>query len=80
MVMAIILLCVVFISRRTGGGADISWWGYSDVFFIFIAAFCRLVSVLFAGSLPGVSRRMNVCAIVSLILAVIALVADYFLM
>ncbi len=78
MVLAIILVCVLIISKKMDH-TPLLWWEYLEPLFIFLAAFCRLCSLLYVNKLPAISKRFNLLAIIFLVLTVVMIIVDWFI-
>lgn len=70
LVMSIILVCILIVTSK-GDGLETPWWIYGCSLFLFLAAFSRLVSVLFDGKLQDVSNKMKISSIVCLIISIL---------
>ena len=55
------------------------WWAFTDIFFAFMMVFFHLIAVYFH-KLPGISKQLDVAALVCGLLMVVALVVEYFLL
>lgn len=75
--LTIIVVCILIISRKLDH-APLAWWEYIDVLFLFLAAFCRLCSLMYGARLKTLSRRFNLLALIFLILALVAFIAIWF--
>ena len=53
------------------------WWGFIAEFFCFMAVFCHLASLYLRRMNVWSARRLDTCAFVCLIVAVIGFVAEY---
>lgn len=72
MILVIVIVIVIVVVRKGYGAPDImKWYDYTDIFFLFMAAFCRLASVLLGRANPYVGRRLNLIALGSLVLALV---------
>lgn len=68
--VAIIVLVVTFRMRTV-------WWGFIDVFFMFMAAFVNVVSVSVSKINPIVARKLNTCALIFVVLWVVSLIGEW---
>lgn len=68
--VAIIVLVVTFRLRTV-------WWGFIDVFFMFMAAFVNVVSVSVSKINPIVARKLNTCALIFVVLWVVSLIGEW---
>ena len=75
--LTIIIVCVLIISRKLDH-TPLAWWEYIDVLFLFLAAFCRLCSLMYGARLKVLSRRFNILALIFLILALVAFLFVWF--
>ena len=66
----IIVLVVTFRMRTV-------WWGFIDVFFMFMAAFVNVVSVSVSKINPIVARKLNTCALIFVVLWVVSLIGEW---
>lgn len=72
MFLMVIVVVVLIVVRKADRGTDgLEWYDYSDVFFLFMAAFSRLASVLLGKTNGYVGRRLNLIALVSLVLGLV---------
>ena len=71
--VAVIIIIVTFSMRAV-------WWQFIDVFFLFMCAFTRLLSVYFASISPAAARKLNTISLICCIGFVIAFVVEFFLM
>lgn len=65
MAVAVALLVTTF-------GIRDHWWEFIDIFFLFMSAFTRLLSVYTAKSNPAVSKKLNTICLVCLVLFIIS--------
>lgn len=75
--LTIILVCVLIISRKLDH-APLAWWEYTDVLFLFLAAFFRLCSLMYGVRVKVLARRFNLLALISLLLAAAAFIFVWF--
>ena len=68
-VVLIILVCTF--SMRT------VWWSFIDIFFMFMAAFINLVSVLIIKINPVVSKKLSRCTLVLIVLWILSLIGEW---
>ncbi|MDE6247328.1 MAG: hypothetical protein K2M41_05750 [Muribaculaceae bacterium] len=68
--VAIIVLVVTFRLRTV-------WWEFFDVFFMFMAAFINVVAVSVARINPIVSKKLNTCTLVFVILWIVSLIGEW---
>lgn len=54
-------------------------WTFVDIFFAFLMAFCHLLSV-YMSKAKGISRQLDMAALVCGVLMVVSLIVDYFLL
>ncbi|MDE7160625.1 MAG: hypothetical protein K2O24_07270 [Muribaculaceae bacterium] len=73
LVIAVVIIIMTFSMRAV-------WWQFIDVFFLFMCAFTRLLSVYFGGISPAAARKLNSISLVCCIGFVIAFVVEFFLM
>lgn len=73
----VIAVLVATYSLRITLGLKIEWWAFTDIFFAFMAAFCHVMAVTLGGINPPAGRKLDMIALVMLILAVIALIGEY---
>lgn len=71
LIIVIILLGATFRWRR-----EMAWWAFSDIFFLFMMAFSRLMSLTVRKINTRVASKLNTCSLVFLMLAIIALIAE----
>lgn len=64
-----IIAVVAVIVMRKNDHAPIAWWEYVDMLSIFLASFAFLVSSLYNGKLPAISRKLAICSRVLIIFA-----------
>lgn len=69
LVLIVLMICFTFAWR-------VQWWAYFDIFFLFVGAFMHLMATLQPAQMKVVSRKLNLCAGVSLILGIIAFIAE----
>ncbi len=69
--LAVVILgiCLTFTMRQV-------WWCFIDIFFFFMAAFLQLMSLIFAKASVKAAAKLQMIALVCLILAVLALVGE----
>lgn len=53
------------------------WWGFIAEFFCFIAVFSHLASLYLRRMSPAAGRKLDTCALVCIIIAVIGFIAEY---
>lgn len=70
MVLTILLIVLAFISHSP-------WWGFIAIFFLFLGVFAHIVSLYFYNFNRTVGRKLDVCAFVCIILAVLGFIAEY---
>lgn len=73
LVIAILIIVLTFSMRAV-------WWQFIDVFFLFMCAFTRLLSVYFSGISPIAARKLNSISLVCCIGFVVAFVVEFFIM
>ncbi len=73
LIVAVLIIVLTFSMRA-------AWWQFIDVFFLFMCAFTRLLSVYFAGISPVASRKLNTVSLVCCIGFVVAFVVEFFIM
>ena len=56
----------------------VTWWSYIDIFFVFMAIFCRLMTFLVAKTSPSAAASLNRIAFWCLVLAVISFIVIFF--
>ena len=69
--LAVVILgiCLTFTMRQV-------WWCFIDIFFFFMAAFLQLMSLILAKAGVKAAAKLQMIALVCLILAVLALVGE----
>lgn len=67
----VVILVVATYSLRS------AWWTFTDIFFIFMAAFSHLIAVNINKFNPYASRRLDLVALVFFILFIVALIGEY---
>jgi hypothetical protein len=69
--LAVVILgiCLTFTMRQV-------WWCFIDIFFFFMAAFLQLMSLILAKASVKAAAKLQMIALVCLILAVLALVGE----
>lgn len=77
--LTITVVCVLIIMRKADH-SPLAWWEYIDVLFLFLAAFCRLCSLMYATKLKAIARRFNLIALICLIMAIGAFLFTWFAM
>ena len=70
MVLAVLVTILTF-SLRT------EWWAFIDAFFLFMAAFTYLVSVLIARYNRRAMNKLQKCAFVCFVLMILSLIGEY---
>lgn len=70
MILVVALVVISFLLRTP-------WWGFIAIFFCFIAVFCHLASLYLRRMSPAAGRKLEVCALVCIILAIIGFIAEY---
>lgn len=70
LLIALIVLVCTFRLRTV-------WWEFFDVFFMFMATFINVVAVSVARINPIVSKKLNTCTLVFVILWVVALIGEW---
>lgn len=70
LVLVIIVIAVTF-SMRT------AWWTYTDLFFMFMTAFCNLVACYIAKLSPSAAKKMRNVTILFGILTILAFIGEY---
>ncbi|MDE7180053.1 MAG: hypothetical protein K2N88_02500 [Muribaculaceae bacterium] len=53
------------------------WWGFISEFFCFIGVFAHLASLYIRRMSPVAADKLDVCALVALILAVIGFIVEF---
>ena len=69
----LLVVVMVFLTYLLGT----PWWGFIAEFFCFMAVFCHLASLYLRRMNVWSARRLDTCAFVCLIVAVIGFVAEY---
>lgn len=73
MVLVVVMLVVTF-------GWRLKWWMFIDIFFMFMSAFCYLLSLYFGRISVVAARKLNTIAMICGVLWIVALAVEYFLM
>lgn len=55
------------------------WWGFIAVFFCFIAVFSHLAALYLCRMSPSAARKLETCALVCIILAIVGFITEYIL-
>lgn len=53
------------------------WWGFIAEFFCFLAVFSHLASLYLRRMSPAAGRKLETCAFICLVIAVLGFVAEY---
>lgn len=53
------------------------WWGFIAVFFCFLAVFSHLAALYLRRMSAAASRKLETCALVCIIIAVLGFIAEY---
>ena len=69
-VLVIVVLVATFAMRPV-------WWSFFDIFFASMAAFCHLVAVMVQSINTRVSGKLDTCALVFIVLAILAFIGEY---
>lgn len=69
-VLVTILIIITFSLRQ-------HWWEFSDIFFIFMAAFCHAMAVTLGSINRVVGIKLDKCACYALCLGVIAFIGEF---
>lgn len=72
--LAIVIALLVLTFNMRG-----AWWEYIDIFFAFLMTFTHLLAVYFQ-KLTGISRQLDMTALVCGLLMIISLIVEFFLM
>lgn len=67
----IVLIIVFTFTLRT------QWWMFFDEFFLFMAVFCRLVSLYLMKFNPYVTKKLQSIAFLFLLLGIVAFIAEF---
>lgn len=74
LILVIALICGTYSMRK-------EWWMFSDIFALFMAAFCNLMSnVVGKMKMKSAQDRLNLIALIFLILFVIAFIVEFFVL
>lgn len=55
------------------------WWGFCAIFFLFLGVFSHMVSLYLSKINNLIGRKLETCAFVCLILAIIGFIVEYIL-
>lgn len=71
LIIVIVLIGATFRWRR-----EMAWWAFSDIFFLFMMAFSRLMALTVRKINTRVASKLNTCSFTFLLLAIIAAIAE----
>ncbi len=54
------------------------WWSYIDIFFVFMAVFCRLMTFIVGKTSPYAANTLNRIAFWCLIIGIVAFIVTFF--
>ena len=72
LIIVIVVMALTFSMR-------VAWWAFADVFFAFLMTFLHLLAVYFY-KLKGISRQLDMAALVCGVLMIVSLIVEFFLM
>lgn len=72
MIIVIAVMVLTFALRT-------AWWAFTDIFFAFMMAFMHLLAVYFH-KVVGISRQLEMAALVCGVLMIISLIVEFFLL
>ena len=72
MVLVVVLIVMAFVMHTP-------WWGFIAIFFLFLAVFSHIASLYLRKINRIIGRKLDNCALVCIILAVIGFITEYFL-
>lgn len=72
MILAVALIVMAFIMHTP-------WWGFIAIFLLFVGIFAHLISLYLGKINKIVGRKLEMCAFVLVLLAVIGFIVEYIL-
>lgn len=70
MILTVALIVLAFVAHSP-------WWGFIAIFFLFIAVFMHLMSLYLGKISAAIGRKLDFCALICIILAVIGFIVEY---